>query len=77
MEADILALLLTDFFCNCVIAALLGSVKNSEAHFVSAARSLSEYAVLMFLALCKLGVMLCHTHKNIDALSYVNNLAIQ
>lgn len=77
MEADILALLLTDFFCNCVIAALLGSVKNSEAHFVSAARSLSEYAVLMFLALCKLGVMLCHPHKNIDALSYVNNLAIQ
>ena len=77
MEADILALLLTDFFCNCVIAALLGSVKNSEAHFVSAARSLRKYAVLMFLALCKLGVMLCHARKDIDALSYVNNLAIQ
>ena len=77
VEADILALLLTDFFCNCVIAALLGSVKHSEAHFVSAARSLSEYAVLMFLALCKLCVMLCHPRKDIDALSYVNNLAIQ
>ena len=38
MEADILALLLPDFFCNCVIAALLGSVKHSETHFVSAAR---------------------------------------
>lgn len=77
MEADILALLLTDFFCNCVIAALLGSVKNSEAHFVSAARSLSEYAVLMFLALCKLGVMLCHPHKNIPAFPDINDFAIQ
>lgn len=77
MEADILALLLTDFFCNCVIAALLGSVKHGEAHFVSAARSLGKYAVLMFSTLCELGVMLCHPHKNIDALSYVNNLAIQ
>lgn len=77
MEADILALLLPDFFCNCVIAALLGSVKHSETHFVSAARSLSEYAVLMFLALCKLCVLLCHPRKDIDALPYVNNLAIQ
>ena len=77
MEADILALLLTDFFCNCIIVALLGSVKHSEAHFVTTARSLSEYAVLMFLALCKLCVMLCHPRKDIDALSYVNTLAIQ
>ena len=77
MEADIPALHIPDFLCNCVIAALLGSVKHSEAHFASAARSLSEYAVLMFLALCKLCVMLCHPRKDIDALSYVNNLAIQ
>ena len=77
MEADILTLLLTDFFCNCVIAALLGSVKHSEAHFVSAARGLGKYAVLTFLALCKLCVMLCHPRKDIDALSYINDLAIQ
>ena len=77
MEADIPALHIPDFLCNCVIVGLLGSVKHSEAHFVSAARSLSEYAVLMFLALCKLCVMLCHPRKDIDALPYVNNLAIQ
>ena len=69
METDIFSLFLPDFFCNCVIAALLGSVKNSEAHFVSAARSLRKYAVLMFLALCKLCVMLCHPRKDIDAFS--------
>ena len=77
MEADIFALFLPNFFCNCVIAALLGSIKHSEAHFVAAARSLGKYAVLMFLALCKLCVMLCHPCKDIDALSYVNNLSIQ
>mgnify|MGYP000088977921 CR=1 len=77
METDIFSLFLPDFFCNCVIAALLGSVKHSEAHFVSAARSLGKYAILMFLALCKLCVMLCHPRKDIDALSYVNTLAIQ
>lgn len=77
METDIFSLFLPDFFCNCVIAALLGSVKNSEAHFVSAARSLGKYAVLMFPTLCELRVVLRHPRKDIDALSYVNNLAIQ
>ena len=77
MEADIFPLHSPDFLCNRVIAALLGSVKHSEAHFVTPARSLGKYAVLMFLALCKLCVMLCHPRKDIDALSYVNNLAIQ
>ena len=77
METDVFALFCPDFFCNCVIAALLGSIKHSEAHFVSVARSLSEYAVLMFLALCKLCVMLCHPRKDIDALSYINNFSIQ
>lgn len=77
MKTDVFSLFLADFFCNCVIAALLGSVKHSEAHFVTPARSLGKYAVLMFLALCKLGIMLCHPRKDIDALSYVNNLAIQ
>ena len=77
MEVDIPALHIPDFLCNCVIVGLLGSVKHSEAHFVSAARSLRKYAVLMFLALCKLCVMLCHPRKDIDALAYVNNLAIQ
>ena len=57
--------------------ALLGSVKHSDAHFVSAARGLGKYAVLTFLALCKLCVMLCHPRKDIDALSYINDLAIQ
>ena len=77
MEADILALLLTDFFCNCVIAALLGSVKNSEAHFVSAARSLGKYAVLMFSTLCELRVVLRHPHKNIPAFPDIDDFAIQ
>ena len=77
MEADIPALHIPDFLCNCVIVGLLGSVKHSEAHFVSAARSLGKYAVLMFPTLCELRVVLRHPHKNIDALSYVNNLAIQ
>ena len=77
VEADILALLLTDFFCNCVIAALLGSVKNSEAHFVSAARSLGKYAVLMFPTLCELRVVLRHPHKNIPAFPDINDFAIQ
>lgn len=76
VEADILALLLPDFFCNCVIAALLGSVKHSETHFVSAARSLSEYAVLMFPTLCELRVVLRHPHKNIPAFPDINNLTI-
>ena len=77
MEADIPALHIPDFLCNCVIVGLLGSVKHSEAHFVSAARSLGKYAVLMFPTLCELRIVLRHPHKNIDALSYVNNLAIQ
>ena len=77
MEADIHPLHIPDLLCNCVIVGLLGSVKHSEAHFVSAARSLGKYAVLMFPTLCELRVVLRHPHKNIDALSYVNNLAIQ
>lgn len=31
----------------------------------------------MLFPLCELCVMLCHPRKDIDALAYVNNLAIQ
>ena len=77
MEADIPALHIPDFLCNCVIVGLLGSVKHSEAHFVSAARSLGKYAVLVFLALCKLCVVLRHTDKYVCTLSNIDNLTIQ
>ena len=55
----------------------LRHIPHDAFHAAARLRSLSEYAVLMFLALCKLCVMLCHPRKDIDALSYVNNLAIQ
>ena len=77
MKTDVFSLFLADFFCNCVIAALLGSVKHSEAHFVSAARSLGKYAVLMFSTLCELRVVLRHPHKNIPAFPDINDFAIQ
>lgn len=77
MEADIPALHIPDFLCNCVIVGLLGSVKHSEAHFVSATRSLGKYAVLMFPTLCELRVVLRHPHKNIPAFPDINDFAIQ
>lgn len=34
MEADIPALHIPDFLCNCVIVGLLGSVKHGKTHFM-------------------------------------------